>query len=413
MPCSQRKARLLLKENKAKIYSYNPFTIQLLVATGETVQDCNIGIDSGAKNIGFAITSKDKVFVKGEIELRQDVKDNLQLRSILRRGRRSRKTRYRKARFLNRTRKDGWLPPSVQSRVDNQINWINKLSKLVPNPKVIVEVGKFDAAKMINPNIQGKEYQQGNLYDYENKKAYIIARENNKCQICGEEYDGLGWHIHHIKQRKDGGSDRVDNLALVHNQCHKDFHQGKFGDFKFKKSKDYKETAFMNILRRQIFNRVECQITYGSYTKISRNELELDKTHHNDAIAISGIKSIKEDTKEWFKILQCRKKKRILHQANAYKGKKKGGALIKNTEQKRHCKNVKEIKGIKLNDLVEVNGVKGYVTGFSDPYFLCCNISGDYMSRLTKSGKNEIRMKPKETKVICHNNNWRYGIIRE
>lgn len=101
MPCSQRKARLLLKSNKAVIYKYNPFTIQLTYATGETKQECHIGIDTGSKHIGIAITSEDKVLFKGEVELRQDVKSNLDTKRIYRRNRRNRKTRYRKPRFLN------------------------------------------------------------------------------------------------------------------------------------------------------------------------------------------------------------------------------------------------------------------------------------------------------------------------
>lgn len=119
MPCSNKKVRQLLKEKKAEIVLYNPFTIRLLYATGETNQEVNVGIDTGAKYIGIAITSQDKILVKGEIELRQDVKENLSSRSILRKSRRSRKTRYRQARWNNRKRKDNWLPPSVQSKVDN------------------------------------------------------------------------------------------------------------------------------------------------------------------------------------------------------------------------------------------------------------------------------------------------------
>ena len=115
MPCSQRKARLLLKEGKVKIIDYKPFTIKLLWATGETTQEVHLGVDTGAKHIGIAIISEDKVLAKGEIELRDDVHKNMQLRMLLRKSRRSRKPRYRKARFLNRGRKDGWLPPTVQS----------------------------------------------------------------------------------------------------------------------------------------------------------------------------------------------------------------------------------------------------------------------------------------------------------
>ena len=73
MPTTQRKARILLKEKKAKIVNYNPFTIQLNYPTGENKQDVNMGVDTGAKHIGLAITSEDKVLYKAEIELRQDI----------------------------------------------------------------------------------------------------------------------------------------------------------------------------------------------------------------------------------------------------------------------------------------------------------------------------------------------------
>ena len=45
MPCSHRKARVLLKEGKATIYKYRPFTIQLTIATGENVQPINLGVE--------------------------------------------------------------------------------------------------------------------------------------------------------------------------------------------------------------------------------------------------------------------------------------------------------------------------------------------------------------------------------
>ena len=107
MPCSQRKARLLLKQGKAKIVSYKPFTIQLTCATGEARQEIHVGIDEGARHIGIAIISKNKVLAKGEVELRQDVHSLLTTRAMYRRNRRNRKTRYRKSRFLNRKRKEG------------------------------------------------------------------------------------------------------------------------------------------------------------------------------------------------------------------------------------------------------------------------------------------------------------------
>jgi len=49
MPCSPRKARLLLKEEKADVVNRTPFTIQLTMATGESKQDIKLGVDSSIK----------------------------------------------------------------------------------------------------------------------------------------------------------------------------------------------------------------------------------------------------------------------------------------------------------------------------------------------------------------------------
>ena len=164
MPCKPRKARLLLRDKKAKIINYRPFAIQLIYGSYGYTQEVTVGVDLGAKNIGIAVKSQGHILAKGEISLRNDVKKNLETRKIYRRSRRNRKTRYRKARFLNRTssKKQGWLPPSIESRIINTFNWIDKFLNILPNPKLVIEIGKFDVQKMMNPEIQGKEYQEGN-----------------------------------------------------------------------------------------------------------------------------------------------------------------------------------------------------------------------------------------------------------
>src|SRR5690625_1408986 len=149
MPCKPRKARLLLKEKKAKIASYKPFTIQLLYGSSGYKQPINVGVDLGAKHVGIAMTSTDKVLIKGEIELRQDVKRSLDTRRIYRRSRRNRKTRYRKPRFQNRTRPEGWLPPSIWSRIQNTFFCIDKFCSIVPNLKLTIEVGNIDSQHKI------------------------------------------------------------------------------------------------------------------------------------------------------------------------------------------------------------------------------------------------------------------------
>lgn len=405
MPCSQRKARILLKQNKAKIYKYNPFTIQLTIATGETKQDCHIGVDTGSKHIGLAVTSEDKVLFKAEVELRQDVKSNLDTRRIYRRDRRNRKTRYRKPRFLNRKRSEKWLPPSLQNRINHTFRWIDELCKLVPNPKLHIEVGKFDTAKMINPDIQGVDYQQGQTYGFYDERYFVFARDNYTCQCCGKSKDKV-LQTHHIIYRSNGGSNRVDNLITVCTDCHTYENHQKGGVLykwqeQHKKVKQYKEPPFMNTLRKRIFKKYpEAEIAYGSITTPKRKETGLDKTHYNDAIVISGVKTIKENPDKWLLIRQFRKKKRSLHEATARKGKKEP-----NRTQKRNSKNTPSYQGYYLNDKVKVLGQTGYITGFTSGGAYIKDKDGDYITLPNKSYK---QVSISKLQLLNHNNNWQY-----
>ena len=409
MPCSQRNARLLLKQNKAKIYQYNPFTIQLTTPTGESKQECSIGVDTGSKHIGLAITSKDKVLYKCEIELRQDVHSNMDTRRIYRRSRRNRKTRYRKCRLLNRKRDKSWLPPSIQNRVRHTFFWIDKYINLLPNPELNIEVGKFDTAKMINPNINGVEYQQGKTYRYYDERYYVFERDNYTCQCCGKKNKIL--QTHHIIYRSNGGTNRVDNLITVCTDCHTTKAHKKGGILykwqeEHKKVKQYKEPPFMNILRRRIMARYpNAHITYGSITTPKRKELGLSKTHYNDAIVISGINEIKENTKDWLLIKQFRKKKRSLHEATARKGRK-----TPNREQKRNSQNTPYYKGFYLNDKVEILGTIGYISGFASGGAYIKDVYGNY---ITLPNKNYKQVTISKIKLIGHNNNWQYVTQRE
>lgn len=405
MPCSQRKARILLKQNKAKIYKYNPFTIQLTIATGETKQDCHIGVDTGSKHIGLAVASEDKVLFKAEVELRQDVKSNLDTRRIYRRDRRNRKTRYRKPRFLNRKRSEKWFPPSLENRINHTFCWIDELCALVPNPKLHIEVGKFDTAKMINPDIQGVDYQQGQTYGFYDERYFVFVRDNYTCQCCGKSKDKV-LQTHHIIYRSNGGSNRVDNLITVCTDCHTYENHQKGGVLykwqeQHKKVKQYKEPPFMNTLRKRIFKKYpEAEITYGSITTPKRKEIGLNKTHYNDAIVISGVKIIKENSDKWLLIRQFRKKKRSLHEATARKGRKEP-----NRTQKRNSKNTLSYQGYFLNDKVSVLGKVGYITGFTSGGAYIKDKDGNYITLPNKSYK---QVSISNLRLLHHNNNWQY-----
>lgn len=405
MPCTQRKARVLLKNKKAVIYKYNPFTIRLTYATGEAKQDCHVGVDTGSKHIGIAVTSKDKVLFKGEVELRQDVKSNLDTRRTYRRDRRNRKTRYRQLRFLNRKRTDKWLPPSLQNRMNHTYHWIDTLCNLVPNPKLYIEVGTFDTAKIINPEINSVDYQHGKTYGFFDERYFVFARDNYTCQCCGKS-KGKILQTHHIVYRSNGGTDRVDNLITVCTDCHTPKNHKEGGILsqwqeKHKKVKQYKEPPFMNALRKRIFDRYpNAIITYGSETTPKRKEMGLDKTHYNDAIIISGISEISENSNEWLLIKQFRKKKRSLHEATARKGRK-----TPNRDQKRNSKNKPCYLGFYLNDKVSVLGKLGYISGFTSNGAYVKDDEDNYITLPNKTykqvGISILRLK-------YHNNNWQY-----
>jgi len=289
MPCSSRKARLLLKRGEAHVIKTNPFfIIQLNKPTGEQVQLCSLGIDSGSKKIGFSVITCQKEIVAGELSLDQKTSERLTERRMCHKNKR-RRLWYRQPRFNNRTRWKGWLPPSVQRKLDTHTTLINKLKKILPIGSLAIEVGNFDIQKIENPDVRGLQYQQGSLYEYHNMRSFLLAREKGLCQLCCKKFSrGNPSHIHHIISRKRGGTDREKNLALLHEKCHTKLHKNKLFSL-LKKSRDYKDASFMNSVRwkfREIFP--ECKIVFGNETFVKRIELRLGKSHSNDAFVIAG-----------------------------------------------------------------------------------------------------------------------------
>jgi hypothetical protein len=415
MPCTQRKARLLLKEGKAKIYKYNPFTIKLKYATGESLQPCHIGIDTGFKHIGLAVTSNDKVLFKGKVELREygepqkDANGHnafmtcVGKRKMMRRSRRNRKTRYRAPRFRNRKKPDGWLPPTTQAKLNSNFKWIDLLAELVPNPILHIEIAKFDVQKMMDPDIEGVGYQNGQTKGFWDVRYFVFARDNYTCQVCeGKSKDSI-LRTHHIVYKSMGGTDRADNLITICNSCHtgKNYKPGGIlydwcqNEFKIN---TYKEPPFMNIISSRIRNRYPAAyMTYGSVTRSKRTELKLEKTHYNDAIAISGIEDIKENPNDLFYVKQIRKKSRQLHYMQPYKG--------HNPNQTRRSANILNVKGIYKGDKVQYRNKYGYVTGFthSSAYV------NDKNGRLPiPENKTQGVISISKLKLVCHNANWMY-----
>jgi len=289
MPCSKTKARHLLQGGKAYVVKKFPFIIKLNFECDNNIQEVNLGIDSGAKFIGFSATSEKQELISGTLVLDLKTKDRLDKKMMYRRGRRNR-LRYRKPRFNNRKRKDNWLPPSIERKYQTHLTLIEKIKNLLPIKNIIVEIAKFDIQKIMNPEINGKEYQQGNLFDYQNIVSYLQVRQNNICPYCKKEFKGEPKATHHIYRHGDSRrTNRPDGLLLLHKKCHIALHE-KHREREFQKVVgQYKESTFMSIINKRFYEDIsDLQVTYGYVTQMKRNEYNIEKTHYNDAFIISG-----------------------------------------------------------------------------------------------------------------------------
>jgi len=285
MPTTPAKARHLLKKNKAEVVSRKPFTIQLNHPTGETKQPITLGIDAGYKTIGFSAITEKKELMSGEVKLRDNITKLIAERAMYRRKKRN-KLWYRPARFLNQKKDEKWLAPSIQHKLGSHIRLIGKIKRLLPITQVIVEVAKFDIQKIENPDVAGEQYQQGTLYEYRNRIAYLIAREKGLCQFCSKEYiKGNSWRLHHIYGKE---RDRPEDWALLHGTCHDEIHRKHLEEtLRNKPSKSYKDATLMNIIRWRLVDALGCKHTYGNITFQDRIDLKLPKSHVNDAFVIA------------------------------------------------------------------------------------------------------------------------------
>lgn len=310
MPTKHKKAKRLLKENKAKVVKRLPFTIQMIIATGETRQRITLGVDSGAKNIGFSAISEKEELISGEVYLDDRMSKRLDDRRMYRRNKRNRLW-HRKPRFNNRSnnKKENWLPPSIERKYQTHLFTIDRIKRTLPISKVIIEVGNFDIQKLNDPIIQGIGYQQGSMYQCKNRIAYLIAREKGTCQYCNKGYKkGDGWRLHHIWGKQ---KDRPEDWALLHKGCHIRLHELKKENLlRKKKSKSYKDSTFMNIIKGRFVQDIDCNLVFGYETFVNRCSLDLEKSHINDAFVIAGGGEQKRTMP--FEIIQHRKNNRSL-----------------------------------------------------------------------------------------------------
>jgi len=370
MPCTPAKARHLLQDNKATVINLTPFTIRLNWNCENNTQEIIVGLDTGAVHVGCSATCQSgKVLYASETKLRTDITKKMQRRKMYRRTRRNRKLRYRQPRFNNRTRPKGWLPPTLKSKAESTVKIITNLSKILPIDNIIVEIAKFDTQKLQNPDISGVEYQKGKTEGYDNIRAYVFERDKYTCQICKKQFGIL--QTHHITQKKDGGSNRPDNLATLHKKCHEDFHKGLI-QHKFRKPKTYRASTQVTTLKNYIVDELKkdfnVSVTFGHITKRNRLRLNLPKSHFFDAIAITNPKKINRTTHLY---------KRICTPRGRYQQTK--GIRSEKTLPRG------KVFGFSQWDKVKLNNQIGFIKGRrTSGYFDVCDIDGNSLSHSIK-----------------------------
>lgn len=327
MPTTRHgKVRRLLKQGKADVVELCPFTIRLKYKTKSYKQDITLGVDAGTVHVGLSATSKSKELYSNEIILRNDVVDLISTRRELRKTRRSR-LRHRKARFDNRVKseKNGWIAPSVKYKIKSHINAINNVCSILPVSKIIVEVAQFDTQKIKNPDISGKEYQQGEQLGFWNIREYVLVRDGHKCQHCKGKSKDVILNVHHIESRKTGGNS-PSNLITLCETCHKAYHRGEF-KLNIRRSVSLRDAAVMGIMKWELYNRLKSLyfnvgMTFGYITKYNRIDNGIEKSHISDAFTIAknfGAKRLGY----YYKIKLTRRHNRQIHKAKILKGGKK------------------------------------------------------------------------------------------
>ncbi|MBV9228570.1 MAG: HNH endonuclease [Chloroflexi bacterium] len=380
MPCQPRQARRLLKAGKAKVMRMVPFTIQLLYGSSGYKQEVALGVDAGTHHIGISATTSRSVLFEAEAKPRTDLQEVLATRQQFRRARRSRKTRYRQPRFLNRKKSDGWLAPSVQHKVDAHVKTINLVHKLLKVGRTTIEVAQFDIQKIRHPEIEGKQYQQGPQLGFWNVREYVLARDYHACQWCHGKSKDKVLNVHHIESRKTGG-DRPDNLVTLCETCHDLIHRT-HQEHKIKRNGDgFRDATQMGMIRWAVFEQVKAlfphvHLTYGYITKHTRITHELEKSHLIDARCISGNPLAQTDG-TWHMVKMVRRNNRQLHKATI----RRGGKRQRNIAPK-------YVHGYRLFDAVRYQDQTCFVFGRrSTGYFDLRTLDGTKISASVSSKK--------------------------
>ena len=379
MPCKPAKARKLLRDGKALVINRSPFTIQLLWDCEENTQPVTVGIDKGSHVTGVSCVAHGQILLSAEIHHRTDIKDKMTARRNNRRNRRSRKW-YRAPRFNNRasSRRSGRLPPSIKANVSEVIRVVRQIP--LPIHQLVIEDVQVDIARLNNPKLQGKEYQNLTRLD-ENLRIATLMRDRYQCQHCDRRNTRL--EAHHIIYTSQGGKDTLDNLITLCAKCHEKVHQGQImlntsgvsGFLDQIAQRTMQGKTYMYEILNQI---ASIRLVFGYQTSSYRKSLDLPKTHDTDALCVAtlltgervplsrenfySIRFRLRQTRRQYHDLPRKGKGRVLYQVNS------------------------ELEGFRKGDLVRVKGkwVKQINSIYSNGRLAFARVKGEPSSALPR-----------------------------
>ncbi len=314
MPCTVQRARQLIKAGRVSRRDYRPFTIHLkdrCTTDGRTaVQPVQVRCDPGSRHTGIAVVAildrEERVLYQEEIEHRANIGERLAERKAHRRRRRGTKW-FRKPRFDNRRRPAGWLPPTIESIVANQLHRIERLAERSGGQTAVIETAKFDTQKILNPEVEGAGYQQGPRYR-RHRREYIAAQWRHRCAYCGKGdwEDATRFNLDHVEARAKGGADNVRNLVWSCRPCNQRKGNQPVREFLQENPERLgrvlrqrraplaaagQQAAICQSLIRRLRNRKRQVVeTTGADTAHARAEWGIPKSHANDA-ACCGSKT--------------------------------------------------------------------------------------------------------------------------
>ena len=309
-------ARKLLRDGKAAVFRKAPFTIILSKEGPVPDRTYRLKIDYGSKHTGLAILDDSRVLWLGQIDHRTNIKDALDKRRGYRRRRRSANLRYRKPRFTYRSRQDGWLPPSLLSRVDNVKTVVRRLQKLAPVGTLSYENVKFDTQLIQDEMISGVRYQQGELAGYE-VREYLLEKFKHQCAYCG--MSGVPLEVEHIIPKSRGGTNRISNLAIACHTCNQkkgSMTAAEFGhaEVQAQAKAPLRDAALVTATRWAVFRMLQqtgLPVECGSGGRLRRRSVNTGTTAHKDTGLVFDPGSRKRKTSA-HKCQRIRFSKRIL-----------------------------------------------------------------------------------------------------